>query len=241
MILVGEDSVIVHSSGKKFHLTEGGLRDDSIDDSIEMGPSLKIPRICLQDYLFIAHPFDKSERTGSDGISVEGSGIDVFFFKTMFGENPYSPGSQSRGKGLFVGDPKGVRIYDLYLFDQFIVASAYGLGLLIHNFIIGKFYILSAERFPIVPEYPSPEKEGDLRFRSRSNLPGFCKVPYKSLEISVIFDQAVKDEAIDIARSGVLGQDRIEIRSVSDRTDNQLVDQRGRAGTHKDKIDPEKD
>ena len=70
--------------------------------------------------------------------------------------------------------------------------------------------------------------ECDDRFRASLHLPGFCQVSNETVEIFVIFDQAVEDEPVDIAGCRVLSKDGIEKGSIANRADDQLVDSRVR-------------
>jgi hypothetical protein len=50
-----------------------------------------------------------------------------------------------------------------------------------------------------VPEGTLSKKEGYLGLRSTLNLPRFGKVSNKTIEVSVIFDQPIEDEGVDVA------------------------------------------
>lgn len=110
----------------------------------------------------------------SNGSAVELGGVDVFLFEEMFWNDSHSPGGQTRGEGLFVGDSKSIRIQYLGGLYQFIVASSDCIGFLIHNFIISEFHIFGSELLAVVPENTFPQIEGDDRFRAILDLPGFC-------------------------------------------------------------------
>jgi hypothetical protein len=85
-----------------------------------------------------------------------------------------------------------------------------------------------------MPEGPLAQKEGDDRFGARLNLPGFRQVSDKSIKISVVFDQPVEDERVDVAGGRILGKNRIEKRGIPYRADDQLVDPRMRLIAFKD-------
>ena len=136
-----------------------------------------------------------------------------------------------------IGDPEGIRIQDLRFLHEFITAPPDGIGLLIHDLVISKLHIMSREFFPVMPADSLSQEEGDFRFRTFLDLPGLCQLANRVLEVPVIFDETIEDEAIDLARGGILGQDRIEKRGVSNRTDDQLIHLRGRPGADKDDVD----
>jgi len=138
---------------------------------------------------------------------------------------------------LPVGHPEGMRIEHLSFLHQLITASANGIGLLVHDLVISKLHIMSREFFSVMPADSLSQEEGDLRFRSFLDFPGLCELAHQVLEVPVIFDQTVEDETIDLARGRILGQDRIEIGRIPNRTDNQLIHLRGRPGADKDDVD----
>jgi hypothetical protein len=90
-----------------------------------------------------------------------------------------------------------------------------------------------------MPEDTLSQEEGDHRFRTFLNLPGFCQFSNKVLKISIILNQSVENEAVDVTGGRILGKNGIEKRGVPNRTDNQLVDFLGRFGTNEDNIDPQ--
>ncbi len=134
-----------------------------------------------------------------------------------------------------------MRIEDLCLLNQFIVAPADGIRLLIHDLVISELHIFSRELLSIMPVYTLSQKEGDFRFRAFLDLPGLCQLTHKVLQISIVLDQTVENKAVDIAGGRVLGEDRIEKGGIADRADDQLVDLLWRSRSDKDNIDYQKD
>ncbi len=102
---------------------------------------------------------------------------------------------------------KGVRIEDLRLFHQFIVAPANRVRLFVHDLVVSEFHIFGGKLLSVMPEDALPQKEGDLRFRPCLDLPGFRQNSDKILEISVVFDQTVENKTVDIAGGRILGRE----------------------------------
>ncbi len=92
-----------------------------------------------------------------------------------------------------------------------------------------------------MPEDPLTQKERDLRFSPLLDFPRFRQFSDKPLEIPIVFDQAVEDEAVDFAGSRILCKNGIEIGSVTDRTLNELIHLHGWPGADKNDIDREED
>lgn len=57
---------------------------------------------------------------------------------------------------------------------------------------------MSSELLSIMPEHTLSQEERDFRFRAFLDLPRFCQFSYEALEVSVVFDQAIEDEGIDV-------------------------------------------
>jgi hypothetical protein len=91
-----------------------------------------------------------------------------------------------------------------------------------------------------MPEDPLTQKERDLRFGPLLDFPRFCQFSNKILEVSVVFDQAVEDEAVDFAGSRILCKNGIKIGGVTNRTLNQLIHLHGWPRADKNDIDHEK-
>jgi len=100
---------------------------------------------------------------------------------------------------------------------------------------------MSSELFSIMPNHTLSQEERDFRCRASLDLPGFRQFSNETLEVSVIFDQAIEDEGVDVAGGRILGKDGIEKGGVADRTDDQLVDLLGRPGADENNIDPQED
>jgi hypothetical protein len=92
-----------------------------------------------------------------------------------------------------------------------------------------------------MPEDPLTQKECDLRFSPLFDLPRFRQLSNEVLEVSVIFDQTVKNKTVNIAGGGILGKNWIEIGSITDGAHHQLVDFLEWSGADKNDIDREKD
>jgi hypothetical protein len=92
-----------------------------------------------------------------------------------------------------------------------------------------------------MPENALSQKEGDHGLRTFLNLPGFCQFSNKVLKISIILDQAIKHEGVNITGSRILSKDGIEKGGIANGTDDQLIDLQGRPGTDEENIDPQKD
>jgi hypothetical protein len=75
-----------------------------------------------------------------------------------------------------------------------------------------------------MPEDALSQEEGDFRFRAFLDLPRFRQLSDKTLEVSVVFDQAVENKGVDVAGGRILGKDGIEKGGIANRTDDQLVD-----------------
>jgi hypothetical protein len=130
---------------------------------------------------------------------------------------------------LLVGHPKGIGVQYLRLLHQLVVAPPDGVRLLIHDLIIRELYVVRGEFLSVVPENALAEEEGDDGLRTGLDLPGFCQISDKTVEVPVVLDQTVEDESVDLAGSGVLGQDGVEKGSITDRTDDELVDPQARS------------
>ena len=116
----------------------------------------------------------------------------------MFRDNSHPPGPQSWRKRLFVGHSKGIGIQYLCRLHQFIVTPTDCIRLFIHDPIISEFHIFGGELLSIMPEDTLSQEEGDHRFRTFLNLPGFCQFSNKVLKISIILNQSVENEAVDV-------------------------------------------
>ena len=194
MILERTDRIVVNSLGKEFHFAERGIRDDPVDDPVQIGLSLEVLRIGFNHNLLIRDPLHKTERACSDGLSVKRGGIDILLFEKMFRDDSHAPGPETRRERLTVSDLESVRIEDLCLFHQFIVAPANRVRLLIHDLVVSKLHIFGRKLLSVMPEDSLSQKEGDLRFRPCLDLPGLCQIADKVLKISVVFDQTVENE-----------------------------------------------
>ena len=92
-----------------------------------------------------------------------------------------------------------------------------------------------------MPEDPFTKTEGYPGLWSTLNLPRFCKVSDKFLEISIVLDQSVEDKAIDVTGGRILREDGIKKRGIANRADDQLVDLLWRSEAYKENIDPQND
>jgi hypothetical protein len=90
-----------------------------------------------------------------------------------------------------------------------------------------------------VPQDPFSQIERDYGLRPRLNLPGFRQFSDESLKVSVIFYQSVKDKTVDVTGGGVLGEDGIEKRSVSNGAHDQLIHELRGTGPYEDDIHPD--
>jgi hypothetical protein len=127
---------------------------------------------------------------------------------------------------LLIGHAKGIRIQNLCFLHQFIAASAYRIRLRIHDFVEREFHILCRELFSVVPEDSFSQKEGDDRFRADFDVPGFCQISHKAIQVSVVFDQSIEDEGVNLAGGRILGKDGVEKGGIGRVADNQLVGSR---------------
>ena len=159
----------------------------------------------------------------------------------MLWDDTHAPGPETRGKRLAVSHLKGIRIEDLRLFHEFIVAPANRVGLFIHDLVIGELHIFSRKLLAIVPEDSLPQKERDLRFRPWLDLPGFRQNADKFLRFLSYLIRPLKTsplislDAESCARIG-LRKEASPIELI-----NELIHLHGRTGTHKNDIDPQKD
>jgi hypothetical protein len=88
-----------------------------------------------------------------------------------------------------------------------------------------------------MPQNSLAQREGDDRLRTGIDLPGFCQISDKVLEIPIIFDQSIENEPVDVAGSRVLGEDRVEKGGISDGTDEELIDLLDGPETYKNNAD----
>ena len=142
---------------------------------------------------------------------------------------------------MSVDDSKGIGIQHLRRLYQLVTAPANGIRLLIHDLVVSKFHILSREFFPVVPEDPFAKKEGDLGFWTMFQLPGFCQLSHKTVQVLIVLDQTVKDEGLNVTGGRILGKDWVQERGIADRTDDQLVHLRSRPGADEKKADPQQE
>jgi hypothetical protein len=92
-----------------------------------------------------------------------------------------------------------------------------------------------------MPENALAQEERNDRFRTGLHLPGFCQVSDEAIEVSIVFNQTVEDETVNVAGGGVLGQDRVEKGSIANRTDDELVDPPVRSIAFKNDADDQDD
>ena len=159
----------------------------------------------------------------------------------MFWYDAHAPGPQSWRKGLLVNDSKSIGVQHLCLFNQLVVASANRIGLFIHDLIVSELYIFSSKFLSIVPENTLSQGKSNLWFFTFFNFPGFRQFSDKALEVTIVFDQSIENEAIDVTGGRILGKNGIEKGGIADGADDQLVDPLRRSGTDEDNINPQED
>jgi len=85
-----------------------------------------------------------------------------------------------------------------------------------------------------MPENPSAQEEGDLRFGPFLDLPRFRQLTDKVLEVSVVFDQTVEHKPL-ISLEAESWRESDEIGGITDGTHHQLVDFLGWTGADKNR------
>src|SRR4030042_4325395 len=87
-----------------------------------------------------------------------------------------------------------------------------------------------------MPADPPAKREDNPGLLTILHLPRLRQHSDKVLKISIIFDQPVVDEGVDLARCGILSQDGVEEGGVADGAHDQLVHPLGRPVTDKEEI-----
>jgi hypothetical protein len=142
---------------------------------------------------------------------------------------------------LHIGDPEGIRIRYLRFLHQLITTPSDRIGLLVHDFVVSEFHIVSRKLLSIVPENALSEVKSDLGLRTSLYLPRLCQFSHEALKIPVIFNQSVEDKAVNIAGGRILGEDGVEKRGIADGTDDQLIHLLRRSGPDEEDVNPQED
>jgi hypothetical protein len=74
-----------------------------------------------------------------------------------------------------------------------------------------------------MPSNASSERKGNLGFLPILDRPRFCQFSDQFLKVSVVLDEPIEDETVDIARGRILGKNWVEEGGISDGADDQLV------------------
>ena len=188
----------IHAAREKLLEHGGTVRDDPVDELVDVGPALEILAIRFEHKLLARVPFLEFKGSGPDGVPVERVRIDVLAFEQVLGDHAHAPAFECRGERLPVSHPEGISVYDLGLPDVHIGAAVRRGYLRIDKPLIREEAVFGSELDPVMPLCSFPKVKGD-GLSVRRDVPPLREIA-DELDVLVILHEAVEDLVVDGSR-----------------------------------------